>query len=96
MDVDDVVLAETEHTSQRLAQLEAPGESRLRAVRVNWLALSDAHDMRLGPRSWNVRGDDVNLVSEAARLAREEMHVLAYAAEMRVVVLGHERDAQRP
>ena len=32
---------------------------------------------------------------EPARLAREKMHVLADAAEVRVVVLGDERDPQR-
>jgi len=96
MDVNDVVLAKTEDTSQRLAQLEAPGESRLRAIRINGLALSDAHDVRLRPRAGNVGRDDIHLVSEAARFAGEEVDVLADAAEVRVVILGDECDAQRP
>jgi hypothetical protein len=31
-----------------------------------------------------------------ARLAREEVHVLAHATQVRVVVLRHQRDPQRP
>jgi hypothetical protein len=42
-----------------------------------------------------VRRDDVDVVSATARFAREEMDVLANATQMRIVVLGHQRDAQR-
>ena len=31
-----------------------------------------------------------------ARLAREEVHVLAYAAQMRIVILRHQRDPEAP
>src|SRR5215831_4421528 len=34
-------------------------------------------------------------MSATARLARKEMDVLADAAQVRIVVLGHQRDAQR-
>jgi hypothetical protein len=33
---------------------------------------------------------------ELPRFPGKEMHVLAHAAEMGIVVLGHERDAQPP
>ena len=46
-------------------------------------------------RARHVGGDDVDLMSVSARFAREEMHVLADATEMRIVVLGDERDPER-
>jgi hypothetical protein len=42
-----------------------------------------------------VRRNDVDVVAATARFAREEMDVLADTAQMRIVVLGHQRDAQR-
>src|SRR5205085_7223468 len=91
----DVVIAQTQNATQRLAQLEAPGESRLRTIGVNRLALADADDVRLRSGAGNVRRDDVDLVAEATRFAREEVDVLADTAEVRIVVLGHQCDAQR-
>ena len=93
MDVNDVVLSEAEYPSQVLSQLESPRESRLRSIGVHRLALADANDVWLVPRARNVRRNDVDVVAVAARLAGEEVHVLADAAEVGIVVLRHQRDA---
>src|SRR3954469_1831358 len=96
MHVDDVVLPETEDAAQGFPKLDAPGKARLRSVRIYRLTLADANDMRLLSGAGNIRRDDVDLVSVPPRLSGEEVHVLADSAEMRIVVLGDERDAQRP
>ena len=49
-----------------------------------------------GSAPGNVRRDDVDVMPATARFAREEMHVLADPAQVRIVVLGDQRDAQRP
>jgi hypothetical protein len=59
-----------------------------------WLR-PEANDVRLLFGAGNVRRDDVHVVPATTSFAREEMHVLADAAEMRIVVLGHQRNAQR-
>ena len=48
-----------------------------------------------GSRARNVRRDDVDVMPAPACLAGEEVHVLADAAEVRIVVLRDQRDAQR-
>jgi len=35
-------------------------------------------------------------MAESTRLAREEVDVLANAAEVRIIILGNERDPERP
>ena len=47
-------------------------------------------------RALDVRGDDVNMVPEPARFAREVVHVLADAAEVRIIELGDNGNAQGP
>ena len=76
-------------------QPEADRDARLGAVGVHRLAASEADDVRLRLGAGNVRRDDVDVMSAAARFAGEEVHVLADAAQVRIVVLGDERDAQR-
>ena len=49
-----------------------------------------------GSAPGNVRRDDVDVVPAATRFAREEVNVLAHPAEVRIVVLGDQRDAERP
>src|SRR3954468_9066937 len=95
VDVDYVVLAETENASQVLSQLQPPGKSGLRAVCIDRLALTDPDYMGLGPGAGNIRRDDVDVMSVAPRFSREEMNVLADAAKMRIVVLRNECDAER-
>ena len=48
-----------------------------------------------GSRARDVRRDDVDVVSAPTRFAGEEVDVLADAAEVRIVVLRDQRDAQR-
>jgi len=96
MEVNDVVLAKAENAAQVFSELESPGESGLRPVRVHGLALADSDDVLLGPGTRDVRGDDVDLMAVASRLAREEVNVLADAAEVWIVVLGNEGDTKRP
>src|ERR1700674_5391859 len=95
MDVNDVVLTETEHAPQIFSQLESPRKSCLRPVRVNGLALPDANDVRLVTGAGHVGRDDVHLMSMSPRLAREEVDVLADSAKVRIVVLSDERDSER-
>ncbi len=94
MDVDDVVLPVAEDSPHLLPERHADRDARLRAVGVDRLAASDADDSALVPRSRDVRRDDVDVVSALARFLREEVDVLADAAEVRIVVLRNERDAQ--
>ena len=94
MDMHDVVLSAPQHVSQLLAEVEPDGHPRLRAVEVDRLARADADDVRLGVGAFEVRRDDVDVMTEPARFAREEMDVLADAAEVRIVVLGDERDTE--
>ena len=42
-----------------------------------------------------VRRDDVDVVTSRARLPGEEVHMLADPSNVRVVVLRHQRDAER-
>src|SRR5207237_1845153 len=79
--VNDVVLAETENALEVFAQLEAPGESSLRAIGVDRLAFTDAHYVLLGTRARNVRRDDVDLMSVAPSLTGKKVQVLADAPE---------------
>src|SRR5688500_1117567 len=95
MHVNNVVLTEAEDTSQVLAKLESPGEPGLRSIGVDGLTGADPDHVRLGSRPRKIRCDDVDLVSVSPRLSRKEVDVLTDAAEVRIVVLGHERDAER-
>ena len=52
--------------------------------------------MRLLLSAGNVRRDDVDVMPATTCLAREEVHVLADAAQVRIVVLRDQRDAERP
>jgi hypothetical protein len=42
-----------------------------------------------------MRGDDIDVVSPSSSFTREEMDVLADAAEMRIVVLRNKGDTER-
>ena len=95
MDVNDVVLSKAEHPLQSFAELETPCKSSLGSIGVDGLALADPNDVRLVPRARNVGRDDVHLVSVSTRLAREEVYVLANAAQVRIVILRDERDSER-
>ena len=52
--------------------------------------------MRLVLGAGDVRRDDVDVVPTTARLAREEVDVLTDPAKVGIVVLRHQRNAQRP
>jgi hypothetical protein len=95
MNVNDVVLAEAENAPQVFSELEPPREARLRSIGVDRLTLPDAYDVGLVTRARDVRGDNVDVMSVAARFAGDDVHVLADAAEVRIVVLGDERDSER-
>jgi len=96
VDVNDVVLPQTEDSLQILAQLESPRKSRLRSVGIDRLASADAHDVRLVARAGDVRRDDVDLMPISPRFAGKEVHVLADSAEVRIVILGNEGDSEGP
>src|SRR5207253_1762236 len=90
VNVNDVVLPQAKNALQVLSELESPGKSCLRSVRINRLTLADANDVHLGPSARNLRGDDVDLMPVTSRLTREEVYVLADSTQVRVVVLRHE------
>ena len=90
----DVVLSARKHLSKLFAESEPQGHPRLRPVEVDRLASANSNDVRLGDSSLDVRGDDVDVMTEAARFAREEVNVFADAAEVWVVVLGDECDTK--
>jgi hypothetical protein len=96
MDVDDVVSSLAKHAPEIAAKMPAQRDAGLRSVGVDWLAPTEPNDVRLllGPR--NVRRDDVDVVAAPAGFPGKEVDVLADAAEVRVVVLGDQRDTQRP
>ena len=94
--VDDVILTTMQRPPKLFAHRHAECYSCLRSVEVNRLAMANPHHVRLILGTLEARGDDVNLMSPAASLSGEEMDVLADATEMRIVVLGNERDSQRP
>ena len=93
--MNDVVLASLERSSQLSSQTEPDCNSRLRAVAIDRLAAPKPNDVRLRLRTRNVGGDDVDVMAAPPRFAREEVHMLADATEMRIVVLGDERNAKR-
>jgi hypothetical protein len=93
--VNDVVPATTQHFTHLPSQAEANRDPRLRSVAVNGLTAAKPDDVRLFLRARNVRGDDIDVMTAPARLASKEMHVLTNAAEVRIVILRHQRDAQR-
>jgi len=78
-----------------LADSHAHSEPRLRPVEINGLASSDANYVRLLLRAFEIRRDNVDVMTAPPRFAREEMHVLADSTEMRIVVLGDESDSER-
>ncbi len=94
MHVNDVVFAALENLLELLAKPETQSHARLRSVEVDRLASSYSNDMRLGDSAFDVRSDDIDVMPETASFAREKVNVFADAAEMRIVVLGNERDAK--
>jgi hypothetical protein len=94
--VDDVVVSAVQHLSHLTAQSQSDGDARLRSVRVHRLASTEANDVRLRLGAGNVRRDDVDVMSAPAGLPGEEVHVLAHAAEVGIIVLRDQRDAQGP
>ena len=95
MHVNDVVAAFAQNSPDIAAQIPAERNACLRSVRVDGLAPADADDVRLLLSARNVRCDDVDMVPATPRFSREKMNVLANPAQMRVVVLRHQRDAER-
>ena len=95
MHVNDVVLAFRKDLPELATESDAERHTRLRAVRVDGLAMSHSNDVRLGGAALDVRRDYVDVMTEPSRLAREEVNMLDDSAKMRIVVFGYERDAKR-
>ena len=95
MYVDDDVSSLLQHTTDFLPKIPAERDAGLRTVAVNWLAATDANDVRLRLSSRNVRRDDVDMVTAATSLASEEMNVLADPSQVGIVVFRHQRYPQR-
>ena len=87
MDVDDVVVSTVQHLSHLSAQAESDGDPCLGSVRVHGLASTEPDDVRLRLGPGNVGRDDVDVMPAPARFPGEEVHVLAHAAEVRIVIL---------
>jgi hypothetical protein len=94
MDVDDVVLAVPKHAPHVAPKMPAKGDARLGAVGVHRLASADADDVRLLLGARDVRRDHIDVVATPAGFTGKKMDVLADAAEVRIVILRHQRDTQ--
>jgi hypothetical protein len=92
MDVHNVVRALCEETSHLPTETAADRDARERPVAVHRNALPDANHVRDVTRAREIRGDYVDVMSAEACFTREEMHVLADTAQVRIVVLGDLRD----
>ena len=95
MHVHDLIAAIAQHLTHVAPERGAYRDAALRSIDVPRHAAAESNHVRHRVGPVDVRGDDVDFVAEPARLLREEMHVLAHAAEMRIVVLRDEGDAQR-
>ena len=95
MHVHDVVTAFTENPPHIAAQIPTQRNARLRSVRIHRLASAHADYVRLRFGSRDVRRDDIDVVAAAPRFPREKMHVLANPAQVGVVILRHQGDAER-
>ena len=95
MYVHDVVLSAPENVLELFLEVYADRKARVRSMHEHGLTASDTDDVRIGRAAFDVRCDDVDMMPEPTSFSRKEMHVLADTAEMRVVILGDERDSER-
>src|SRR5690242_16483236 len=96
MNVNDVILSAPEDLLELFLEIDADRESSVGAMNENWLAAPQSNDVRIGGAAFDGRRDDVDVMTEAAGLARKEVHMLANAAEMRIVILGDQCNPERP
>ena len=95
MNVDEIVPSAAKSLPHFLAQSQAERDPGLRSVKVDRLAVAKPDYMRPFFSTFDPRSDDVDVMATASRLAREEMNVLADSTEVRIVVLGDQRDSER-
>lgn len=94
MDVKDVIPAQAQRLSHLPADGSADGDACLRLVEVDRLAPADPDHVRLPDGAGQIGRDDVDVMPSGPRFTRKEMHVLANATEVRVVVLRDDTDAK--
>ena len=94
--MDDVVSSAAKNVTHLSPQSQANRDPRLRSIAVDGLASTKPNDVRLLLRARDVGGDDVDVVAATTSLACKEVNVLADPAKVRIVVLRHESDAERP
>ena len=96
MDVNEIVLSASQSAPNILPKSDAKSDTRLRSIEVDGLAVSEPDHMWPLFSACDARRDDVHVMSTSPRLASEEMNVLADSAKVRIVILGNERDSERP
>ena len=94
MYVEDVIRSLTQHASQLTAKGDTERDASLRIVGVDRLAAADPNHTIRRSGARQIRRDDVDVMPAPTCLPGEEVHVLAHAAQVRIVVLRHQRDAQ--
>jgi hypothetical protein len=93
VNVNDVIVSSPQDLTKLFPQRKADGYSPLRAVGPDGLTVSNSNHVRLGAGTGHVGGDDVHVMTKPTGFASEEVHMFANAAEVRVVVLGYERNS---
>lgn len=91
VNVNDVILPARENLPELPRKPEPESHPRLRSICVYRLTSTDADQVRLPGPAFDVRRNDIDVMSEPSRLTREEVYVLDNAAKVRIVVLGDER-----
>ena len=94
MNVHDVVRASGEHFPHVSTETATHRDAGERPIAVYREALPHANHVRDVTRAREIRRDDVDVMAVEPSFTRQEMHVLADAAQVRVVVLGDLRNPE--
>ena len=93
----DIVFTASQRLANVAAQPPSDGQASVRSVRVEGDTSTETDNPWFVVCAVQVRRDDVDVMTARARFLGEEVHVLADPSNVRVVVLlRHERDAERP
>jgi hypothetical protein len=94
VNVHDIVRTAGEHLSHIPTETATHRDASEGPIAVYREALPHANDVRDVTRAREIRRDDVDVMAVKASFTREEVHVLADAAQVRVVVLGDLRNPE--
>src|SRR6185312_1231837 len=94
VNVDDIVASLAQDPPHVLPERQADRDAGLRAVGVDRLAPSNPDDTVFRDRAWKIGGYDVDVMAKFSGFTRKKMDMLADATQVRVVILGYQRDPQ--